>query len=206
MNSIRAELRFKNAILWRAIFSSSKSVAMFSRDYEFGRGVVGAFLNLKSSPYTKNGEPKKSAKALCSTLGLSMRELFPMNLYSGSIPSGVLALEVGPERFLSCSSPEALLLSDGGASERAIADEVDRDRLRHAMTGALSTLRPREKIVIQAIFFEGRTLRDVGRELCVSPERARQIEIQALRKLRHPSRSRGLKHFQISAGTGNAER
>lgn len=52
----------------------------------------------------------------------------------------------------------------------------------------LSTLGEREQAVIIKRFKDGYTLREVGEHLKLSPERIRQIEVKALRKLRHPSR------------------
>ena len=61
----------------------------------------------------------------------------------------------------------------------------------------LSTLTPREEEVLKLRFGlkdgKARTLEEVGREFKVTRERIRQIEAKALRKLRHPSRSRKLK-------------
>ena len=61
----------------------------------------------------------------------------------------------------------------------------------------LSTLTPREEMVLKLRFGledgRARTLEEVGREFKVTRERIRQIEAKALRKLRHPSRSRKLK-------------
>lgn len=63
--------------------------------------------------------------------------------------------------------------------------------------GVLSTLTPREEMVLKLRFGledgRARTLEEVGREFKVTRERIRQIEAKALRKLRHPSRSRKLK-------------
>ena len=63
----------------------------------------------------------------------------------------------------------------------------------------LNTLTPREKKVIVLRFglVDGhpRTLEEVGKEFNVTRERIRQIEAKALRKLRHPSRSRKLKDY-----------
>ena len=61
----------------------------------------------------------------------------------------------------------------------------------------LSTLTPREEMVLKLLFGledgRARTLEEVGKEFKVTRERIRQIEAKALRKLRHPSRSRKLK-------------
>ena len=63
----------------------------------------------------------------------------------------------------------------------------------------LDTLTEREQKVLRLRFGmndgRARTLEEVGREFDVTRERIRQIEAKALRKLRHPSRSRKLKDF-----------
>ena len=63
--------------------------------------------------------------------------------------------------------------------------------------GVLSTLTPREEMVLKLRFGledgRARTLEEVGKEFKVTRERIRQIEAKALRKLRHPNRSRKLK-------------
>jgi RNA polymerase primary sigma factor len=64
---------------------------------------------------------------------------------------------------------------------------------------ALGTLTIREQEVLRLRFGlddgRSRTLEEVGREFKVTRERIRQIEAKALRKLRHPSRSRRLKDY-----------
>ena len=71
--------------------------------------------------------------------------------------------------------------------------------LREQLEEVLSTLAPREKKVLELRFgiIDGRTrtLEEVGKEFNVTRERIRQIEAKALRKLRHPSRSKKLKDF-----------
>ncbi len=69
--------------------------------------------------------------------------------------------------------------------------------LKEQLMSVLSTLTPREEMVLKLRFGledgRARTLEEVGREFKVTRERIRQIEAKALRKLRHPSRSRKLK-------------
>ena len=69
--------------------------------------------------------------------------------------------------------------------------------LKEQLMSVLSTLTPREEMVLKLRFGledgRARTLEEVGKEFKVTRERIRQIEAKALRKLRHPSRSRRLK-------------
>ncbi len=71
--------------------------------------------------------------------------------------------------------------------------------LKDQTTGVLKTLTPREEKVIKMRFGledgSERTLEEVGQSFAVTRERIRQIEAKALRKLRHPSRSRKLRAF-----------
>ena len=71
--------------------------------------------------------------------------------------------------------------------------------LREQLVDVLATLTPREEKVLKLRFGiedgRTRTLEEVGKEFNVTRERIRQIEAKALRKLRHPSRSKMLKDF-----------
>lgn len=71
--------------------------------------------------------------------------------------------------------------------------------LKEQLIDVLDTLTPREEKVLRLRFGlddgRSRTLEEVGREFSVTRERIRQIEAKALRKLRHPSRSKKLKDF-----------
>ncbi len=81
--------------------------------------------------------------------------------------------------------------------EKTPADAAAFNLLKEQLMGVLSTLTPREEMVLKLRFGledgRARTLEEVGREFKVTRERIRQIEAKALRKLRHPSRSRKLK-------------
>ena len=74
-----------------------------------------------------------------------------------------------------------------------------RTNLKETCTRILSSLTPREERVLRMRFGIGmntdHTLEEVGQQFNVTRERIRQIEAKALRKLKHPSRSRKLRSF-----------
>ena len=81
----------------------------------------------------------------------------------------------------------------------APAEQAAFTLLKEQLMEVLDTLTPREEKVLRLRFGlddgKARTLEEVGREFNVTRERIRQIEAKALRKLRHPSRSKKLKDF-----------
>ena len=82
---------------------------------------------------------------------------------------------------------------------QAPADAASQQLLREQMENVLDSLSGRERRVLQLRFGlddgRSRTLEEVGKEFGVTRERIRQIEAKALRKLRHPSRSKKLKDY-----------
>ncbi len=125
------------------------------------------------------------------------------------------ALEVPAERVREIirilPQPISLESAVGDEADAVLADFVidenlpDMDEaaskllLRGQVDGVLSTLTPRERRVVELRFgLDGDklyTLSEIGAELGVTRERIRQIETKALRKLRHPSRSKRLREF-----------
>ncbi len=124
-------------------------------------------------------------------------------------------MEITPERVreiikvsqlpISLESPigeeEDSHLGDFIEDQNALAppDAASRQLLKEQIDSVLSSLTPRERRVLQLRFGledgRSRTLEEVGKEFNVTRERIRQIEAKALRKLRHPTRSRKLKDY-----------
>lgn len=92
-------------------------------------------------------------------------------------------------------------LGDFIEDDRAVtpSDSVSSTMLKETLITVLSSLTPREEKVLRLRYGvddgRPRTLEEVGKEFNVTRERIRQIEAKALRKLRHPSRSKHLKDF-----------
>ena len=84
-------------------------------------------------------------------------------------------------------------------SALAPSDAASHQLLKEQVMDVLSSLTPRERKVLELRFGledgRSRTLEEVGREFNVTRERIRQIEAKALRKLRHPTRSKKLKDY-----------
>ena len=126
-----------------------------------------------------------------------------------------LAMEIGPEKVeeIRKISQETVSLETPIGEEEdshlgdfiedrnapAPADAASFQLLKEQVSEVLDTLTERESRVLQLRFGledgRGRTLEEVGREFGVTRERIRQIEAKALRKLRHPTRSRKLRDF-----------
>ena len=95
--------------------------------------------------------------------------------------------------------PTYTRVTDGLDSPEAPAEAAAFTLLKEQLMDVLDTLTPREEKVLKLRFGiedgRTRTLEEVGKEFNVTRERIRQIEAKALRKLRHPSRSKKLKDF-----------
>jgi RNA polymerase sigma factor (sigma-70 family) len=191
--------RFKNKVLFDAIFSIYPSVAEFCRDAYFSQTDIGELLNLKRSPVCaatrgggQRGEYTRLARRIAAYFGFQPEELFPLSLYQLQLPRlvehGYSSEELLP--LLAARGLPALDSPQGHLEKRDKAEKVSR---------ALQELTEREEKVIRMRF----GLEDgvecelgvIGAELGISKERVRQIKAKALRKLRHPSRARFVKPY-----------
>ena len=84
-------------------------------------------------------------------------------------------------------------------SPRTPEQELDKERLKNTVTRVLASLTPQTDRVMRMRFGVGmnteRTLEEVGQQFSVTHERIREIEAKALRKLKHPDRSRKMRSF-----------
>ena len=99
------------------------------------------------------------------------------------------------DEFRACSDNLYVCTDDGSYGTKGFVTNV----LKEQLDEVLDTLTEREQKVLRLRFGmndgRARTLEEVGREFDVTRERIRQIEAKALRKLRHPSRSRKLRDY-----------
>jgi RNA polymerase sigma factor (sigma-70 family) len=132
---------------------------------------------------------------LCKYFGMTKEELFPewaKVVFVEDRKEVVKEIEIDKVML---NSPEVLRLMAPDSPE----DDFEKENLKQVLMGTLETLNAREKKVLELRFGlkDGKTrmLEEVARDFGVTRERIRQIEDKALRKLRHPSRSKNLKDF-----------
>lgn len=93
--------------------------------------------------------------------------------------------------------------------EQLILEQLDNEKMQAILWASVDALNERQRMVIRKRYMEGLTLKEVGRELNLTPEAVRQIHNKALRELRKPSFSNKLRpfleeeHVYITAFTGN---
>ena len=137
------------------------------------------YLNMTISPLLqKTGELKQNAQLICDYFCVMPYEVWSDNQ--------LIALESN-KREVEFSHQELTRLESSSDPLKAIGN----DEFIEAFDNVLSTMTRREQVVIKARFgidCEVKTLDEIGKEFDISRERVRQIETQALRKLRHPDK------------------
>lgn len=181
MKDYYATLRIQQGRLKAAMQTLGiKSAAELARRSGVSQYEIGALLNFRTSPRNKKGKWKQCALTLAKTLGWEPSDLFPDHL-DHEIPTNQIAAFVEHAQL---TGGEARLL---GPAEECMEDETER-----TLDEVLDTLRENERKVVRAIFFERKTRVQVARDNNVSVTRIAQLELTALRKLRHPTRARRL--------------
>ncbi len=193
--TITAQMR--HGILWKAKarLGSTKALAEY---LGITQNQAGNWINFKSYPTrewwdTKGIEIEGKLRVLLER-GVSYEELFP-----AAIRTKAFAL-VKKRQEVTLEIPVERLI-EAGAAPRELLGEVEilrAESLAKDMEQSLGTLTPREEKVIRMRFglspYEGeRTYEEVSEEFGITRERIRQIEAKALRKLRHPTRTKKLK-------------
>lgn len=189
----RIEIRVKNNRLLQALkdtFPAEYSIKAFSTRLGVNYGALCQILAVKTWPYSAKNGWLPIAKQISLDTGKSPEYLFDPDLYGRKARPVVLEMDM-----------PAWMLEQAGMVSIPEAPDVAADRglLSDAVRNALKTLTPREERVLRLCFGIGdgrnHTLEEVGQQFGVTPERIRQIEAKALRKLRRPIRAERLRPF-----------
>lgn len=187
MKDVRVEIRVKNNALYKHIRPAFKSARQFAIVCGVKEQYVTDVLALRVSPWKKNGDMKEWAKRIQDFVG-DDAEIFPEHLYRNP-GEKVSVLELSSSDFFT-NKP----LIDPGT-------RIEKLMIGREVSDALSTLSKRESMIIKERFGIGRkdqasqTLDVVSAKFRITRERCRQIESKAIRKLRHPTRSKSLREY-----------
>jgi RNA polymerase sigma factor (sigma-70 family) len=203
VKDLRIEIRFKNNLLYQAIMNKYKSIRMFCKINNLYLTTISRYLNFKESPLSErrkqknvylNYEPlsgkyiKQTAQIIIDKLGITFYEAFPETSYEAK-DNNTFSMEIESNNILSFDEKKYLPMKE-------FSDYYDFGLL----IKTLKTLTPREETVIRGRFGidgEEETLEIIAKKLGATRERIRQIELKALRKLRHPERVRMFRKIEL---------
>jgi len=148
--------------------------------------------SMRASPLNSKGQWRGIALALASFFDVMADDLFP---------SDVLGIE-NNVATRTANASEIMAITNGSSRIALPASRAyDNAELSACFSDALSTLSEKERTVINGRFYEDKTLEEIGQDLFLTRDAVRQIEEKALRKLRHPSRSKVLRPFVYDNGS-----
>lgn len=190
MKDYRVEIKIKNNLLYNAIVGEYGSIKKFCETFHFSQCYIGDLINMKIKSIYKNKstELKDTVKRLCDSLGKSICELFPTQYY---LENNKIAIERDKKELVSLESCSEALSLTGPDTDMII----NRAEMKKLVKKAIQTLSPREQYVIESRYFDGKTQKEIGQEMNVTGQMIQVIENRAIKKLRHPSRSRNLKEY-----------
>lgn len=179
--------RLKHGDLLEALAKHGWNQSDGARFLGISPSQFGRMINMQEVPKIEEVPTDLEIK-LAELTGKSMSELWPEAVFTKEFVEAPKVLnsvrEVPIPALLSSFQQRQLSDPRHLLGQKELIADVER---------VLDSLEPRLQEVIRLRFFDGLTLREAGKEMSVGPERVRQIEARALRALRLPHRSRGLK-------------
>lgn len=165
----------------------------FAKECQVSIGGLYDLVNLKESPLTRDGEFSKPAKELMEALGACPVELWTDEQLTMRLRSNTVEREISKEGLQIALQSNARSLIGLDYPEQEL-EEVDNTRV---VGDKLDSLTRREAKVLRLRFgldgVKEHTFEEIGDLFECTGGRIQQIEAQALRKMRHPSRSDDLK-------------
>jgi len=190
----RVDIKVRNENILHIIEKNGyKTVGEFCRTNNIMKHVsrIGSLVNFKESPLMTNGE---FWPFICEIADLLMCS--PEDFFSDSQLTMELATN---KKTLLIREAEVKMLAESYNTTPLLEEIIDKEKVKNMIEDALESLTPREKkVLIMRFGLNGgndHTLEEVANVFDVTRERIRHIEAKALRKLRHPSRSEGLKEY-----------
>ena len=194
MKDYRIEIKVRNnAVLKRIEELGYESVPAFCRENNLQYQVVNEIIAFKAPFYRKKGQINGSIIRLANVLQVLPDYIYPPERRGTPLQRNKYIAEVNKADLMQVSTSlrtDALPVDD-----RKMLDDF-RPTLQRLM---IESLTPREHRVLDMLYGltsgEEKTLQDVGNTFNLSRERIRAIESKAMRKMKHPARSRELREY-----------
>ena len=182
---ITAITRYKHGELYAILNRLGWTQSELARRAGLDAGRVGEVVNLNKRP------SQKTANAIQNALGEAGEYFDVLEQW----PETFQGIKKGTTKEETMEVPMECLIGCREAMKLPAPEQQSGDGLDTVMDECLATLTERERQVIEARFYEYRTLDEVGGQYRVGRERVRQIEAKALRKLRSFTRMEKLRQF-----------
>lgn len=180
------DIKVKNNLLMSRIRNAGfTSIASFSTAAGFTPATIYRALNLKLSVYNKRFKLNDTPVRLANFFLCEPTDLFPEEIWYESLKENKVMIEASGHEIQSLTSRTANI--DQLEHLIDVENAVDKMMKSKNSDGDRDLLTPRERTVIQMRFSDSMTLDEVAADVGVTSVRIRQIEMKALRKMRHPT-------------------
>ena len=173
------KITVRNGRLLRAIRAKYESSADMARKGNLSAQEISSLVSMRAKPIHKNGDWRELALDVAGMLSCDPEDLWPDHIKEIRLKRSSAEMNVGLDTVTQIA-------------KNGSANTLDRKQIVGSL---INVLTPREKKIIDMLYHDGKTLEAVGYELCVSRERVRQMEFNAIRKMK----ARALKYNYIAS-------
>ena len=191
VNPYLVKVSIRNNLIIRAIHKAGyRNVSQFCEQNGMAKTQLTELISFRTPPLTKEGEFREPAKKLMEGLCALPTELWTAEQLTMELKRNTSIKEVNLDAMLSVlgiNAEEALQMIEPPKPDEVLEEKEKAE----VVSEMLDSLTPREARVLRMRFGIGcdeHTLEEVGKKLDVTSERIRQMEVKALRKMKHPSR------------------
>ena len=196
-NEYLLDMRIKNNVLYQRIMSECNSITEFANKYNVRADTLCKLLNFKQPIYDSrkglNGKFVPVISDLLKKLDCELYDIIPEDYEVKESNHFFKEIDAITMSQLSYDDQQSLL-TDYTTEDLCVQNELKRD-----LNEILQTLNPREERAVKDYYYMDKTYDEIGSELGITRERARQIIEKGLYKLRHPTRNYKLKVYLSNA-------
>ena len=188
MKAYRVKVSVRNNLLLNAIEAAGyKSVSEFERGAGIAKGRANCLVAMRDPPIQQNGEFSKMAKLIMEVLGAAPSDLWTEDQLMLKLRTNIgwreVDMDIGSFKALARQQGEQMAALP---SQEDVLLKIETARVVDELLNKRVTSRE-QTILREMMSGEGLSLEEIGEKMEVSAERVRQLQMKALRKLRHPN-------------------